>query len=234
MSASSSVAKQLFIKTPLIKHAVVGGVEVYYKMELFQPSGSFKDRGISHMIKTLSEREPVSKFVCSSGGNAGHAVAVACEAFAVPCDVYVPTTTLPMMIEKLKLRGANVVVSGENWNAADLLARQALANDSSARYIPPYDDPLLWEGHSTLVDELVAELGADCKPDAVVLSVGGGGLLVGVQQGLARNGWLDVAVLAVETEGAASYAAAKKAGEVGNNSTNKYFLRPAFWVLEGS
>jgi hypothetical protein len=90
------------------------------------------------MIKTLSEREPVSKFVCSSGGNAGHAVAVACESFKIPCDVYVPTTTLPMMIEKLKQRGANVVVSGENWNAADALARQALASDSSARYIPPY------------------------------------------------------------------------------------------------
>jgi threonine dehydratase len=54
----------------------------------------------------------------------------------------------------------------------------------------------------------------DSKPDCIVLSVGGGGLLVGVQQGLKRNGWADVQVLAVETEGAASFAAAKNAGEV--------------------
>jgi L-serine/L-threonine ammonia-lyase len=46
-------------------------------------------------------------------------------------------------------------VFGENWNAADALARELVEKDPLAAYIPPYDSPLLWQGHSTLVDELV-------------------------------------------------------------------------------
>ena len=64
-------------------------------------------------------------------------------------------------------------------------------------------------GHASLIDE-VAQAGR--KPDAVVLSVGGGGLLSGVVEGLHRNGWHDVPVIAVETEGAASFRAASEAG----------------------
>lgn len=60
------------------------------------------------------------------------------------------------------------------------------------------------------MDELVAE---GIKPGAIVLSVGGGGLLCGVQRGLERHGWQDVRIIAVETEGAASFAAAQKAGK---------------------
>ena len=69
---------------------------------------------------------------------------------------------------------------GDNWNAADALARQLVAEDSSAAYIPPYDHPLLWEGHSTLVDELVEEMAE--RPAAIVASVGGGGLVCGIYE----------------------------------------------------
>lgn len=58
--------------------------------------------------------------------------------------------------------------------------------------MPPFDDPLIWEGNSTIVDELVA---ANVKPGAIVLSVGGGGLLCGVQRGLERHAWNDVKVM---------------------------------------
>ena len=61
----------------------------------------------------------------------------------------------------------------------------------------------LWQGHATMIDEMAA---AGPKPDAIVLAVGGGGLLCGVLEGLARNGWHDVPVVAAETEGADCYA----------------------------
>ena len=127
-------------------------------MELLQPSGSFKDRGISHMIQTLMAQGTVNRLICSSGGNAGHAVAHASEFFQIPCDVYVPTTTLPMMIEKIQARGANVIVGGANWNEADRSAKEALQKDETEKYIPPYDDPLIWAGHSTIIDELKTTL----------------------------------------------------------------------------
>jgi L-serine/L-threonine ammonia-lyase len=213
---------------------------MFYKMEFLQPSGSFKDRGIGHMIASLidcanssPDQPKVTRLICSSGGNAGHAVATVAQRLKMPADIYVPITTLPLMQEKLRARGANVVVGGANWNEADTEARRALAADAGARYIPPFDDPLIWDGNSSIIDELLQEFNPprlddvsvcdDVKsasreysfPDVIVLSVGGGGLLRGVQLGLARHGLSDrVRIVAVETEGAASFAAAKAAGHV--------------------
>lgn len=88
---------------------------VFMKLENLQPSGSFKDRGIGHMIGTLMSQGNVRKLICSSGGNAGHAVATVGRAVSLPTDVYVPTTTKAMMVEKIRLTGANVIIGGENW-----------------------------------------------------------------------------------------------------------------------
>ena len=221
-AATAPAANQFYINTPLVSaRATVSSdghrLQVAYKMETFQPSGSFKDRGISHMMRQLMQRgqQPVTKVICSSGGNAGHAVATAGLTLNVPVDVYVPITTLPMMVAKLRQKGANVFVHGANWNEADAKARSALAQEHGSIFIPPYDDPLIWEGNASIVDELEqAYRDAHRRPpDAIVVSVGGGGLLAGVQQGLNRVGWgTTTKVFAAETAGAASFAAAKTAG----------------------
>ena len=160
----------------------------------------------------------MTKLVSSSGGNAGHSVATVGLKLGIPVDVFVPVTTKPMMVDKLKQRKANVIVEGENWNAADALARKELARvGDGAYYIPPFDDPLIWDGHSTIVDEVAADVAAGrltSVPDAIVLSVGGGGLLRGVQLGLRRHGWVNTKIFAVETTGAASFAAAAKSNPV--------------------
>ena len=217
-TAVRAKAAGFYINTPLLSAATSaarwGGLNVRFKMENLQPSGSFKDRGIGNMIQSLRDSTNMTRLICSSGGNAGLSVATIGEKIGLPVDVFVPITTLPMMIDKLKQRNANVFVGGENWNAADVFARSALANDPFARYIPPYDDPLIWEGHSTIVDELKASFGDSDKPDMIILSVGGGGLLAGIQRGLDQVGWSDVRVVAVETEGAASFAAAHAAGKI--------------------
>eukprot|EP01038_Epipyxis_sp_PR26KG_P004556 gene4556-6428_t len=215
------MSAKLFIKTPLQKSLFKGGgatLEVLFKLDLLQPSGSFKDRGIGHMIETLVKRDNVAQLITSSGGNAGHAVATAGQKLGIPTDVYVPVTTMPMMIEKIKNRNAKIFVGGANWNEADAVAKKALANymndNVKAKYIPPFDDPLIWEGNASIVDELKETMGQDNPPDAIILSVGGGGLLCGIQQGLIKNKWPNVKILAVETQGAASFAAAKAAGKV--------------------
>jgi len=190
--------------------------EVFFKLEVLQPSGSFKDRGISHLINSFLKKGHISRLICSSGGNAGHSVATYGFKLGIPVDVYVPTTTKALMINKLTSKGANVIITGENWNAADEKANEALREDSSAKYIPPFDHPLIWEGHSSIVSEMKSyfdlhHLGA---PDSFILSVGGGGLLCGVQQGLSKVGWTETEIIAVETEGAASFAAAKASNRV--------------------
>jgi L-serine/L-threonine ammonia-lyase len=111
-------------------------------------------------------------------------------------------------LELLRLEGAEVTIHGAGWQEANAHA-QSLLSDTDA-FLHPFDNPLLWTGHATLIDEVAAN---GPRPDAVLLSVGGGGLLAGVAEGLTRNGWGDVPMLAVETFGAASLHAALQAHE---------------------
>ncbi|MDU9403435.1 pyridoxal-phosphate dependent enzyme [Pseudomonas sp. zfem004] len=199
----------LHIQTPLIESRPLSqraGRPVWLKLEALQPCGSFKLRGVGHACE-IHQARGAQHFVSSSGGNAGLAVAYAGRKLGVPVTVVVPETTTERAKELLLLEDAKVVVHGSSWQEANAHAQTLLGPDDA--FIHPFDDPLLWTGHASMIDEVAA---TGFKPDAVVLSVGGGGLLSGVVEGLQRNGWHDVPVLAVETEGAASLHAAMAAG----------------------
>lgn len=199
----------LHIHTPLIESrplSVAAGRSIWLKLDALQPCGSFKLRGVGHACEVHHARG-ARHFVSSSGGNAGLAVAYAGRCLGVRVTVVVPQTTTERAKQLLRLEDAQVVVHGASWQEANELAQTLVGPDDA--FIHPFDDPLLWAGHASMIDE-VAQAGV--KPDAVVLSVGGGGLLSGVVEGLKRNGWGDVPVLAVETEGAASLHAASLAG----------------------
>jgi L-serine/L-threonine ammonia-lyase len=165
---------------------------------------------MGHLASTL-KAGGTRRVVSSSGGNAGHSIAHAGRALGLEVKVVVPLTTKPIMLQRIREQGAEVIVHGENWNAADTLARKMVEEDPDAAYISPYDNPLLWEGHSTVVDE-IAEAGV--RPGAIVASVGGGGLVCGLYEGLERHGWDEVTVVTAETEGAASFAASFDAGRI--------------------
>lgn len=199
----------LHIQTPLIESrplSLSAGRPVWLKLEALQPCGSFKLRGVGHACE-IHRARGAQHFVSSSGGNAGLAVAYAGRKLGLPVTVVVPETTTERAKELLLLEDAKVVVHGSSWQEANAHAQTLLGPDDA--FIHPFDDPLLWTGHASMIDEVAA---AGFKPDAVVLSVGGGGLLSGVVEGLQRNGWHDVPVLAVETDGAASLHAAIAAG----------------------
>jgi L-serine/L-threonine ammonia-lyase len=201
----------LHFDTPLIESrplSLSSGRSVWLKLDALQPPGSFKIRGVGFACETHHARG-ARRFVSSSGGNAGLAVAYTGRKLCVPVTVVVPETTTARAIELLRLEGAQVIVHGASWQEANELAL-SLVGPSDA-FIHPFDDPLLWEGHASIIDEVVR---AGFEPDAVVLSVGGGGLLCGVAQGLRRNGRTAVPIVAVETEGAASFHAAVEAGRL--------------------
>eukprot|EP00927_Polykrikos_kofoidii_P071901 TRINITY_DN68099_c0_g1_i1.p1 TRINITY_DN68099_c0_g1~~TRINITY_DN68099_c0_g1_i1.p1 ORF type:complete len:335 (-),score=47.16 TRINITY_DN68099_c0_g1_i1:103-1107(-) len=202
-----SLPPGLVTRTPLLASASLSeilGTKVLLKMDALQPSGSFKDRGMAFMCATLKERGATS-LICSSGGNAGHSVAAMGARLGMDVQVIVPTTTKQIMIDKIKGQGATVRVHGTNWNESDELARSLVDANPSAEYIPPYEHELLWEGHSSIVDELADE---GVRPGAIIASVGGGGLLNGLFYGLRRHGWSDVRVVSAETDGANCFAAA--------------------------
>lgn len=178
-------------------------------MECYQPTGSFKIRGIGQLCQELINKGH-QQLVASSGGNAGYAVAYAGNKLGVPVTVFVPKTTNPIFLHHLALEGAEVKIHGDVWDEAHQAAMAFVAETNSG-YVPPFDHPTIWSGHSTLIDEIIQQ---SEKPDAVITAVGGGGLLCGVLEGLERHGWSDVSVFSVETEGAASFAASVKAGEL--------------------
>ena len=200
----------LHIETPYVPHRGLpaGGRETWVKMDAYQPTGSFKIRGVGRLCQTLSA-EGAKSLVSSSGGNAGYAAAYAGQALGVPVTVVVPSTTPVFMREKIAALGAQVIVEGDVWDQADTLAR-AIAARGEGAYVSPFDHPQLWAGHSSLIDEIVAQ---GPVPDAVVVAVGGGGLMCGVAEGLARHGLGDTTIVAVETTGAAALARSMAAGE---------------------
>ena len=182
--------------------------DVILKLECLQPSGSFKLRGVAHAMARAISRDGVTSFVSSSGGNAGLACAYAAEALGVSAEVFVPLTTPERTREMLRAFGASVVATGEKWIDAHEKAteRCAEASDGEKRaLIHPFEGEDLWLGHSTMIDELAEDFAKDNvgEPAAIVLSVGGGGLLAGVLLGVERAGWMKTRVVAVETIGAA-------------------------------
>jgi L-serine/L-threonine ammonia-lyase len=199
----------LHIETPLLESRALSrrlNKPVWLKMEASQPSGSFKTRGIGHAC-TIHKERGASRFVSSSGGNAGLAVAYSGRKLGIPVLVVVPETTSARARELIAMEDAEIVVHGKSWQEANEFAL-ATCKDTDA-FIHPFDDPLLWQGHASMIDEVARD---GLKPGVVVLSVGGGGLLCGVVEGLQRNGWHDVPVIAAETQGADSYARSLEAG----------------------
>jgi len=193
-----------YIKTPLLLSHPLSNLlnkDVYLKMEALQPSGSFKDRGIGGLCRHFAKQKSHG-FVSSSGGNAGIAVAFAGNALNIKAHVVLPKTTPQMIVDKLIAENAEVIVFGENWNEADQNARE-LATENNLDYIPPFDNPIIWDGYTSLIKELEQD---NIKPDAIILSVGGGGLFCGLMQGLDQIGWNDVNIVTAETQGAASFA----------------------------
>lgn len=196
------VTMSLHVSTPACYSSALSrasGRQVWLKLEALQPTGSFKLRGIGLACQHHA-RSGAKRFVSSSGGNAGIAAAYAGRELGIPVTVVVPETTTARARRLISDMRAEILIHGASWQEANEHAL-ALLTGSDA-FIHPFDDPVVWTGHSTIIDEVVED---GMRPDLVVLSVGGGGLLSGVVEGLQRHK-LTTPVLAVGTTGASCLA----------------------------
>ncbi|KAA8496081.1 L-serine dehydratase/L-threonine deaminase [Porphyridium purpureum] len=209
--------RHLYVHTPLIESAYLSarvGRRVLLKLDAVQPSGSFKIRGMSEVARS-AKQSGQTLLVSSSGGNAGMAAAYAARKSGLRAHIFVPSTTPQMMRDRIADEGAVVQVHGSVWDEAHGAAVEMVQRlgPSIAKLVSPFDDPILWRGHASLVDELHKDLHGEA-PAAIIASVGGGGLFMGILEGLDARGkaWDQVVAVAVETSGADSFAQSFKSG----------------------
>lgn len=177
--------------------------EVWLKLEQLQVGGSFKARGMLNRL--LANPIPPSGVIVASGGNAGIATAAAAKALGVTCEVFVPTVCSPAKQARLRELDAQVMVTGAAYAQA-LQACLARQQQTGALLTHAYDQAEVVAGAGTLAREIEAQGG---RPDSVLVSVGGGGLVAGIAAWFGQ----DARVVALEPELAPTLYAARKAGE---------------------
>lgn len=171
------------------------------KLDLLQPTGSFKVRGAFSLLTSHPDERRV---VAASGGNFGLAVAYAASRLDKTADIFVPSTSPDAKIARIRALGARVHVI-EGFYAEALAASREFSRDRQVLTAHAYDDPHVVAGQGTCGREILAQIP---DVDTVVVAVGGAGLIGGIAS------WVrdDARVIAVETEGTASLHAALAAG----------------------
>ena len=154
----------------------ITGAEVHLKFENLQFTASFKERGACHRLSLLTPEERRRGVVAMSAGNHAQGVAYHGQRLGIPVVIVMPRHTPTVKVERTRGFGAEVVTAGETLEEAREQA-DALARDRGLTFVHPYDDPAVIAGQGTLGLELVE---AVPDLDALVISIGGGGLIGGV------------------------------------------------------
>ena len=166
-------------RTPLLSSRQLGertGYEVRLKAEMFQRVGSYKIRGPLNKFALMSEEDKRRGVVCSSAGNHAQVVALAAKIHGIRAVVCMAENATPSKVAATRGYGAEVVLHGSIWDEANEKAKE-LVRTEGLTYVHPFDDAELIAGQGTLGLEIVEDWP---EVDAVVVPIGGGGLISGV------------------------------------------------------
>jgi len=152
------------------------GYDVRLKAEMFQRVGSYKIRGPLNKFALMPEEQKRRGVVCSSAGNHAQGVALAARIHGIRAVVCMAKNATPAKIAATKAYGAEVVLHGTIWDEANEKAKELVRTDGLT-YVHPFDDEQLIAGQGTLGLEIVQDWP---EVDAVVVPIGGGGLIAGV------------------------------------------------------
>src|SRR3989440_1376471 len=177
----------------------ITGAEIYLKDENMQRSGSFKVRGASYKLSRLSEQETRCGVIAASAGNHAQGVAIAAAQYKIPCTIVMPETAPLVKVMATQGYGANVVLHGFNYDDAYQRCLE-LQEETGASFIHAFDDPEVITGQGTLGLEMLTDLP---DADAIVVPVGGGGLISGIAIA-ARALKPDITIIGVQAAGAPS------------------------------
>lgn len=180
---------------------------VLLKREDLQPVFSFKLRGAYNKLLNLSEQQLATGVVAASAGNHAQGLALAAKKMGVKATIVMPMTTPRIKVDAVRSRGAEVVLVGDNYDAAAAHADQLVAKQGLT-YIHPFDDPDVIAGQGTIGMEILRQL--PDQLDAIFIAVGGGGLCAGIAAYI-KQLRPEIKIIAVESDDAACLDAAIKA-----------------------
>ncbi|MDQ6665093.1 MAG: threonine/serine dehydratase [Acidobacteriota bacterium] len=198
-------------RTPVMTSRSVderAGAKIYFKCENLQRGGAFKIRGASNLIFSIPPRDLSRGVVAFSSGNHAQATAIAARHAGVPATIVMPLDAPLSKMEPTRALGAKIVTYDRFKEDREEIAA-AILKDSGATLVPPYDHLLIMAGQGTAALELME----DCPPlDALVVCVGGGGLMAGCAT-IAKAINPNIRIFAAEPERANDTWLSVKAGE---------------------
>lgn len=197
-------------RTPLWRSTLLSrttGCDVYLKCELFQKTGSFKPRGMLNKLLTLTPDEKARGAVTFSAGNAAQGLAYAAGIVGMKAVVVMPETASPIKAQATRDYGGTVLHKADS--AQCYTHALELVKERGYTFVPAFDDVTLMEGHASLGLEILEDLP---DPDAVIVPIGGGGLIGGTILGLRANG-SKARIVGVEPTGAPGMYRSLEAGK---------------------
>lgn len=203
------VLKDIARMTDLILAPSLSGEnQVYLKTENLQVTGSFKVRGAYYKISQLNEEEKAKGILACSAGNHAQGVALAARKSQIPCLICMPDGAPISKVEATKSYGADVCLFGDTYDDAFAKAVE-LQKESGRTFIHPFDDIDVIAGQGTIGLEILEQLK---DVDAVVVPVGGGGLISGIAFAI-KHLKPECKVIGVQAAGAASMYESVRCGE---------------------
>ncbi len=182
---------------------------IWLKREDLQSVFSFKLRGAYNKISHLSDDQKAAGIIAASAGNHAQGVALSAQRLNLSAQIIMPVTTPTIKVDSVKAMGAEVVLSGDNYDEACAHAFK-IAEESKREFIHPYDDLEVIAGQGTIGKELLEQFHGQI--DAVFIPVGGGGLIAGVAAWIKQHS-PSTKIIGVEPEDAATLHSALDAGE---------------------
>lgn len=198
--------------TPLLSSRQLSehtGYDMRLKAENFQTVGAYKIRGPLNKFAQMSDEEKRRGVVCSSAGNHAQGVALAARIYGIRAVVCMAENATPSKIAATRGYGADVVLHGSIWDEANEKAQQ-IVRDEGLTYVHPFDDAQLIAGQGTLGLEIVQDWPS---VDAVVVPIGGGGLISGVSMAVKGHN-PNIRVIGVESSDGPAMKMSLDAGSV--------------------
>ena len=201
IQAASKRIADVVVKTPFSYAPILSKIsdtEVYLKKENLQVTGAFKIRGAFNKIASLTPLDREGGVVAASAGNHAQGVALSAQHFEVDATIIMPESTPLTKINGVKRFGAEVILAGSNYDEAYAYALE-YAQTHQLTFIHPFEDDTVIAGQGTIALEILES--CDDRLDAVIVPVGGGGLISGIATAIkAVNP--DIKVIGVSASGA--------------------------------